>query len=222
MTLLLFWCLPAAFALGMYRAHLAARGRETGLQSYRVRGHPYHVYQLWPIIRRATHAVFASVCLPLSKLQGCCAWEASKSKQARALLHNAQGDIRRALEHIFSAIDAALSKQRCCLLQVQDLLARMQSPVPDKALQGSVMPAAALSLGSMLGDDVLQDRRTLSASVNTLHDMLGHLNPVCQQVGARCCAPWGPALPGLVHLVQGLSTGMGLMSQACTPQGLEP
>lgn len=37
MALMLIWCLPAAFALGMYRAHLTSRGRETGLQSFRVR-----------------------------------------------------------------------------------------------------------------------------------------------------------------------------------------
>ncbi|KAK9802026.1 hypothetical protein WJX73_003040 [Symbiochloris irregularis] len=36
MALMLVWCLPAAFALGMYRAHLAARGRETGLQSIKL------------------------------------------------------------------------------------------------------------------------------------------------------------------------------------------
>ena len=66
--------------------------------------------------------------------------------------------------------------------QVIDLLARLQHPVQDKAMQGSVLPAAAMSLACLLGDDVSQDRRTLSAAVNALHDMLGHLNPLCQQV----------------------------------------
>ena len=81
----------------------------------------------------------------------------------------------------------------CYVLQLPDLLARLQSPVQDKALQGGVLPACALSLGSMLADDAAQDRRTLSCAVNVLHDLLGHQDPVCQQVGRGCklvCYHW--------------------------------
>ena len=73
-----------------------------------------------------------------------------------------------------------LSSLHC--LQVPDLVARLQSPVQDKAVQGTVLPAVALSLGCLIADDVFQDRGTLIAVVNSLHDMLGHFNPVCQQV----------------------------------------